>query len=73
MREDRNILPLFMKERKMGREDNQTEMHINRGLALAAFEGNGAGAAYMAVNGVLFDVAMRVLMHPNRRRDSDWR
>ena len=56
----------------MNRIDAETAIKVNKGIALAALEGNRRGAQYMATEGVPFDVAHRVLMYPGRRRNYDW-
>lgn len=56
----------------MIREDVQTAIIVNQGIAIASLEGNSKGAAFMAERGVPFDVAHRVLTRPMQRRKYDW-
>ena len=57
----------------MNRNDIETAIKVNHGIAIAELEGAERGAAFMAANGVPFDVAHRVLMYPRMRRSYDWR
>lgn len=56
----------------MYRVDIQTAIIVNRGMAIAALEGNTNAASFMATHGVPFDVARRVLTRPMYRRKYDW-
>lgn len=57
----------------MNRDDIETAIKVNHGIAIAELEGARHGAAFMAANGVPFAVAHRVLMYPRMRRSYDWR
>ena len=57
----------------MNRDDVNTAIVVNHGIAIAELEGHSRGAMYMAEKGVPFEVAHRVLMYPHRRRSYDWR
>lgn len=57
----------------MIRKDVHTAIIVMQGIAIAAFEGNDKGAAFMAEKGVPFEVAHRVLTRPMLRRKFDWR
>lgn len=57
----------------MNRDDIETAIKVNHGIAIAGLEGTQRGAAFMAANGVPFVIAHRVLMYPRMRRSYDWR
>ena len=57
----------------MNRDNVETAVKVNHGIAIAELEGAFRGAAFMAANGVPFDIAHRVLMYPSQRRAYDWR
>jgi hypothetical protein len=53
------------------RSNTEIESAVNRGLAVALFEGILAGARVMSAEGVPLEVSARVLGN-NRRRATDW-
>ena len=55
------------------RADKQTEIQVSLGIVIARFGGVDAGASHMASQGVPLEVALRVLLRPHLRRETDWR
>jgi len=53
------------------RSNTEIESAVNRGLAVALFEGILAGARVMSAEGVPLEVSARVLGN-NKRRATDW-
>ena len=53
------------------RSNNEIESAVNRGLAVALFEGILAGARVMSSEGVPLEVSARVLGN-HKRRATDW-
>ena len=49
-----------------------TEAAVNRGLAVVLLEGVRAGIEHMKREQVPEEVIYRVIMSPNRRRETDW-
>lgn len=45
---------------------------VDMGLAVAILSNVRAGAKVMRDGGVPFDTALRVLLHPAQRRNSEW-
>lgn len=54
------------------RANNATATAVERGLAVALLSDIRAGARFMNCTGVPFSVALRVLLHPSKRRTGDW-
>lgn len=53
------------------RENTEVESAVNRGLAVALFQGISAGARVMSAEGVPLEVSARVLGN-HKRRATDW-
>lgn len=53
------------------RTNTEIESAVNRGLAVALFEGILAGARVMSAEGVPLEVSARVLGN-HKRRSTDW-
>ncbi len=53
------------------RSNTEIESAVNRGLAVALFEGISAGAKLMSAAGVPLEVSARVLGN-HKRRATDW-
>ena len=53
------------------RSNTDFESAVNRGLAVALFEGISAGARVMSAEGVPLEVSARVLGN-HKRRATDW-
>jgi len=53
------------------RSNTEIESAVNRGLAVALFEGISAGAKVMSAEGVPLEVSARVLGN-HKRRATDW-
>ena len=53
------------------RSNTDVESAVNRGLAVALFEGISAGARVMSAEGVPLEVSARVLGN-HKRRATDW-
>ncbi|MET3107321.1 hypothetical protein AAKU67_002196 [Oxalobacteraceae bacterium GrIS 2.11] len=53
------------------RSNTDVESAVNRGLAVALFEGISAGAKIMSAAGVPLEVSARVLGN-SKRRATDW-
>lgn len=49
------------------------ETAVNKGLAITHFNGLRTGARVMCKEGVPLEVGLRVLLHPESRRTTDWR
>ena len=56
-----------------GRVDTRTAVAVNKGLATALLVNIQSGARLMNAAGVPPEVAVRVFLHPERRRASDWK
>lgn len=54
------------------RANNLTATAVERGLAVALLSDIGTGARLMSGAGVPLPVALRVLLHPAKRRTGDW-
>lgn len=54
------------------RANNLTATAVERGIAVALFSDIKAGATLMYRTGVPLMVALRVLLHPSKRRSDDW-
>ncbi len=48
------------------------ETAVNKGLAVTHFSGLPSGAEVMCKEGVPLEVGLRVLLHPETRRTTDW-
>lgn len=54
------------------RANNLTATAVERGLAVAMLSNIQSGARLMSCAGVPLTVALRVLLHPAKRRTGDW-
>lgn len=55
------------------RANERIEAAVERGIVAALLNGVSAGVLVMVDEGVPLNVAVRVLLHPERRRATDWR
>lgn len=55
------------------RANERMKAAVERGLVAALLNGVSAGVLVMVEEGVPLNVAVRVLLHPERRRATDWR
>lgn len=52
--------------------NTEIEAAVNKGLAVTHFSGLPSGAKVMREEGVPLEVGLRVLLHPETRRTTDW-
>ena len=52
--------------------NSEMETAVNKGLAVTHFSGLPSGAEVMCKEGVPLEVGLRVLLHPETRRTTDW-